>query len=1057
MREIIAFILVLFMCNINLSGQTIKPDEKIISFRAKDIALKEALNMLSLRTDVNISYNNKDIPVDSLITIVSYSKPLGKILDELLKGTNAKYKLVKNQIAIYDYRNLDKKFRGKGEYEIGESPDSGVNGLDNTGQLSENKDENNTEKNREDSERNLSNSENGTNSEKINGVNGSIGEDRSRNSNDSKEGSNSIRNSVAGETDNKDRDVSNSSGSASDKEKKQDDRNKGSDSESDNTSTGKNLNSESKKTNIEGSGKDHIETQGGSLDNPSNSGARKKSKERITISGYLIDENSGEKLVYGNVALSDYTKGTISNEYGFYSFTLPKDSLAIEFSYLGYESVFISDLFLRDTVINIMLSSEVLLNEVLITDTRLNVNELENYEISSVDVLPFDKITSLVSLGGEPDVIRLAHMMPGVNTGADGFGGMNVRGGTIDQNLILFDGVPIYNANHGLGIFSIFNTSTIKSAKLYKGAFPARFEGRLSSVLDIRTREGNKKKLSGDISLGLLTAKATIEGPLGNNGENSFILSARRTFLDPWINATADFLNESNTRKGKISYRFYDLNGKIDVAINKKNRLFVSYYKGNDSFENEASVALTEDGITFTEANLDDWDWGNDVAVLRLNTEVSNKIFLNTSLYYTNYKFDSFGKDRFKEIQNNEIILDSYLGGIYNSNITDIGLRFDLDYIPRPEHYLKLGIAAIHHKFSPNLVFVSTVDDFVGKNEVLTKENLEAEGVGPQLDGTEIQLYVEDEIKLSSRTKINIGFHNSVILTESKTFIFPQPRVSFLTNFNGYFLKGSVSFMSQYLQLLTNSGLGVPADLWLPSTDKLSPQKGWITTAGFGKKISTGSIMGELFYKSMSDIIAFNEGGIFNITENSDWEEFIPKGKGNAYGAEFSYNKDVGKTTWFANYTLSWSNRQFETINNGVSFAARYDRRHAFKVSLIHRISKYSEFTFNWTYASGNRVTVPKRFAEVPLPDGRVDLRLIYEEKNNFQLPDYHRLDIGINLYSTKKWGRQKFSLGVFNAYNRKNPYFVDITRDETQIRTYTFKQFNILPILPSLSYSVSF
>jgi hypothetical protein len=1045
MRKTIAFVVFLFVFNPVLFGQTVKPDEKIISFRATDMALKDALNLLALKTDVNISYNNTDIPTDSLITIVVYSKPLGRVIDQLLQGTYGKYQLVKNQIAIYDYRN-EKDFSSNNSSNTGKNNrESSVNGNNSISGNAISKEQNSN--NQSGNTINTGEGSNGNEEESNNSKNGNVGSTNNAESSNEKVGSGSDGQISGTENGNNSKigtavignESKNSESNVSGENK-----NNSKSSNGDNSDSSTNTNSNSK--NEIGSSKE--------------TNSARKSRELITISGYLIDENSGEKLVYGNVALSDYTKGTISNEYGFYSFTLPKDSLAIEFSYLGYESVSINDYFTRDTVININLSSEVLLNEILITDTRLkNVDQLEldQYEISSVDVLPFDKINSLVSLGGEPDVIRLAHMMPGVNTGADGFGGMNIRGGTIDQNLILFDGVPIYNANHGLGIFSIFNTSTIKSAKLYKGAFPARFEGRLSSVLDIRTREGNKKKLSGDLSIGLLTAKATIEGPIGKSGENSFLFSARRTFIDPWINATAEFLNESNSRRGSTSYRFYDLNGKIDLALNSKNRLFISYYKGNDSFENEASVELTEDGVTFTESNLDDWDWGNDVAVVRVNTEVSNKFFLNTSLYYTKYNFDSFGKDRFKEIENNEIIADSYLAGIFNSNIEDLGLRFDMDYIPRPEHYLKIGFAAIRHKFSPNLVFVTTIDDFVDKEEVITKDAVEARGQGPQINGTELQLYIEDEIKLSSRTKVNVGLHNSAIITENKTFFFPQPRISFLSNRNRYYLKGSLSFMSQYLQLLTNSGLGVPADLWLPSTEKLNPQKGWIATLGFGKKIKSGSIMTELFYKGMNDIIAFNEGGIFNITEDSDWEEFIPKGSGQAYGAEFSYNKDVGRTTWFANYTLSWSNRQFDDINNGVTFAARYDRRHSFKISLIHRISNFSEFTFNWTYASGNRVTVPRRFAEVPLPDGRVDLRLIYEEKNNFQLPDYHRLDLGINFYSTKKWGRQKFSLGVFNAYNRRNPYFVDIVRDETQLRSFTFKQFNILPILPSLSYNLSF
>jgi len=777
--------------------------------------------------------------------------------------------------------------------------------------------------------------------------------------------------------------------------------------------------------------------------------------EQITISGKIEDLRSLERLVYANIVLDDRSKGTISNEFGFYSFTIPKGTKGVNFTYLGYNTFRFEGPITNDTTLNIKLDPEILLNEVLIVDKRIMKNKERNF--GSIDILPLDKIQSIVSLGGESDIRRLAYLMPGVTTGGDGIGGMNVRGGSVDQNLILFDGVPVYNANHALGIFSVFNSNTIKSAKLYKGGFPARFGGRLSSVLDVRTRDGNKKELAGNVSIGLLTMKATLEGPIVKE-KSSFIVSARRTFLDPWIKAGSEFLNENNNREGTTNYRFYDWNAKVDFSISDKTQLLFSYLSGGDKFNNE-SIRETGNGSTlFTDEKETNWDWGNNVGVVQLNSEISSKAFLNLNAYYSDYKFDSFDLNRFRDFTGSVVENDVYNAGIYRSSVQDVGVRLNLDYIPNNTNTFKIGVGLVRHRFAPRLFFVSTIDRFVNGDEELTKNKLESELDGPETTGYDLQSYVEDEIKINSSTRLNLGFHSSYIKTDNSTFFLPQPRANLLIGTGSKYFNTSVSYTSQYLHLLSNSGLGVPADLWLPSTDRLTPQTGIVYSAGVGSTVNDDKDLKlDFFYKKMKNIIAFNQSGIFTLTSMNNWENSIPQGTGRAYGTELSFNKSVGKFNWFTNYTLSWSYRQFAELNDGKEFFARYDRRNSLKISTIYHINSNAEFTFNWIFASGNRVTQPIGFREEPLENGTIDLLLIYGDKNNVQLDAFHRLDLGFNLYNKYSWGRQKISIGVFNAYNRKNPYFIDIERDMSDESNYVFKKYTILPILPSVSYNLSF
>jgi len=869
------------MFALNIQSQQEIPDEKLVSYSAESKSLRDILVGLTKKTKINIAFQDHIIPSDSLITMRVSQKPLGYVIDELIKGTGTKYKIVGNQIVI-----IKDPF-----YE---------------------------------------------------------------------------------------------------------------------------------------------------------------SKDEITISGYIRDVESKESLISANIYTFDKVSGTVSNEYGFFSLSIPKGVQRVYISYLGYKLQVIEVPLTKDTTINVSLDPSIILNEVVIQESKLIEPESS---VASVTHLPLDKIESIMSLGGEPDVIRLTHQLSGVSTGADGFGGMSIRGGSVDQNLILLDGVPIYNPFHALGVVSVFNSKVINSATLYKSGFPARYGSRLASVLDIRTREGNKERIGGDFSLGLIAAKATLEGPIVK-GKSSFLVSARRTILDPWINLASGNLFDED-----INYSFYDINLKTNFKVGKKTRLYLSYYNGKDNFKTELIEETKTDDTTLNAADQLFWNWGNTMGVVRLSHQLSNKAFLKSSAYYTRYKFNSFELDRFQEVVADTTTNFFYNSGIYNSSIRDLGFTTEVDFIPNPRNLIKAGVNIIYHTFTPGILFADQVDQLVPDSVFITSEVLNEALDEPNINGVEFQLYIEDEFRFNEHNRLNVGIHQSIIINRGKTFFNPQPRLAYLYQKDAFSWKASVSFVSQYLHLIANSGIGLPTDVWLPSTDILKPQTGWVASIGSSINNDKGYEYGsEIYYKQMRNAITFTEGAPILINNTDDWEEVIPVGKGSAYGIEFFFNKSIGKVNWIANYTLAYSNRQFDEINNGEPFRYRYDRRHSVKFSLLYKINYNAEFTLSWNYASGNPVTFPEDSRIFIDDEGNSRILLIYPERNNYQLDPFHRLDLGFNFYNKTKLGRHKFHFGLFNAYSRiRNYLFIDLDLVDTDPVKFDTKGFSILPILPNFSWSITF
>jgi len=777
-----------------------------------------------------------------------------------------------------------------------------------------------------------------------------------------------------------------------------------------------------------------------------------------TISGIVRDSETGEPLVNSNVYLFDYSQGVSSNEYGFYSFTLEKGLQRIYSSYIGYEMSIHEVSLTKDTTINIEMVPYTRLKEIIVAEKSLSpIKEIDQPEMASVDVLTIEMINSKLPLVGEPDVMRLAYAMTGVTTGADGFGGMSVRGGETNQNLVLFDGIPVYNAQHGFGLFSIFNSSVIKSAKLYKGAFPSRYSGRLSSVMDIRTREGSFRKFKGDVSLGLLTGEASFEGPIIKE-KASFLVSARRTFVDPWIRSVTKAINDN---QGSTSVYFIDLNAKLNYSIGNSSKIYVSYYTGNDNFDTE-NVGPTDQSSLMIETDELFWDSGNSLASVRWNSRLSQKLFLNASVYRSRYSFISFDHDRvdqYDQMSISTLLSTNYTAAYYRTQIKDLATKLDFDFVPSPSHHFKFGSGYTKHDFSPGFINVTQADELVPIVLQIDAAVLSEEIIDTDLKSTEIEMYVEDEISIGQKIRINLGYNHSIIKTGAKSYHIPQPRMLFSYGNDKSLFKLSLGRMGQFLHTLTNTGLGVPIDVWLPSTDQIEPETSWIFSVGqYQQSKKLGMLGMELFYKKYNNLTRLSENGFVNISANSNWENLIPIGKGTSYGAEFSINKETSKTNVSLGYTLSWSNRQYDEINGGQSFAFRYDRRHVANLSLIRKIGDNIDVSVAWEFGSGTPITLPENQAFIDTGGGGEEIIvLIYKDINNSKLPAYHRLDLGVNIHSDHKWGKSKLTLGLYNAYNRQNPLFRDIEFNPNETPSLSFRDLTILPILPTFRYGISF
>jgi hypothetical protein len=776
-----------------------------------------------------------------------------------------------------------------------------------------------------------------------------------------------------------------------------------------------------------------------------------------TISGYVEDHSSGEKLIAATIYDINTGKGTSANEYGFYSLTLPSGEVNLRVSYVGYTTYHETFLLHADLRMNISLVPSLTLDEVVVTTHRPQ-DVVEDVQMSTVHI-PIREIKSIPMFMGEADVIKTIQLMPGVQSGTEGTSGIYVRGGGPDQNLFLLDGVPIYNANHLFGFFSVFNPDAISNITMTKGGFPAHYGGRLSSVLDIRMKEGNMKEFHGAGSIGLIASKLTLEGPIIRD-KTSFIVSGRRTYLDILARPIIRQINKSNGVEGMSGYYFYDLNAKVNHKFSEKDRLYLSAYHGRDRLYVDNEEKWIENDTSYQINSESGLYWGNLTTALRWNHVFGNKLFGNLSLLYSNYKFDTF--DETQTLLNGKYDLGySYH---YTSGIEDWGGVADFDYRPVPSHAIRFGGKYLYHTFSPGIETLESTDDTL--NLRFNAESIYAH---------EYYVYGEDNFQLGSRIRANIGLHYSGFFVKGKFYHSLQPRFSGRLLVTPHLsVKAAFSRMDQYIHLLTNATIGLPTDIWVPATDKTPPQCSYQSALGLAYNLNDSWYFTlEGFYKTMTRLIDYSEGSSF-FEYGVNWEDKIERnGKGLSYGLEFLVRKDIGRFRGWVGYTLSKVELQFATLNNGEPFPYTYDRRHDVSIVIMFRVNERMDASVTWVYGTGKaRTLAVSRYApdQYDFSNPWDDFNLVYDYpyaircdeeieyfkgRNAYREPAYHRLDVGVNWHKQRDWGRTTWSLGLYNAYNRQNPFFLFFGYDAYGNRA--LKQMSIFMLIPSISYAVEF
>ncbi|MDB5281577.1 MAG: TonB-dependent receptor, partial [Bacteroidota bacterium] len=702
-----------------------------------------------------------------------------------------------------------------------------------------------------------------------------------------------------------------------------------------------------------------------------------KAQNKFTVSGYVKDTANGESLMAAAVYVVELGKGAGTNEFGFYSLTLPAGTYTLKISYIGYAPQLHVVLLTKDVRLNVELGSAAIqTNEVVITGERKGEN-VESTDMGRQEI-KMEEAKSIPAFLGEVDILKTIQLLPGVMSGGEGNTGFYVRGGGPDQNLVLLDGATVYNTGHLLGFFSVFNSDAIKNTTIIKGGMPAEYGGRISSVLDIQMKEGNMKGWNVEGGLGLISSRLTVQGPIKKN-KCSFIVSARRTYIDLVLKPLLKNLNSG--AYANDAYYFYDINAKINYRISDKDRLYLSGYFGRDVFN------FVDPSGTFKV----NFPWGNTTATLRWNHLFSDKLFLNTTVIYNDFGFKAL--TGFQNI-NFDV----------NSAVQEATAKMDFDYSPLVGHLMKFGLQYNFHIFTP----YQTSANAGGTDFASTDQSKKY--------AHETAIYYQDDFEATNWLKINIGLRGSMFNfvgpyskiefdqygraidtlhykpgQNIKTYWGIEPRLALRFKVDKFSsIKAGITLNQQYIHLVSSSTTTLPIDLWVPSTATVKPQIGLQSSVGYFRNFKDDMFETsvELYYKYLWNQIEYGESAVPNIA--IDVEDQFTFGKGWSYGAEFFVKKAKGKWTGWVGYTLAWSWRKFPDINDGKPFLARYDRRHDLSIVNMYEINKHWKISAVFVFATGQRTTLPVSYYLVA---GQVTYT--YGPRNWYQLPPYHRLDLG--------------------------------------------------------------
>ena len=758
-------------------------------------------------------------------------------------------------------------------------------------------------------------------------------------------------------------------------------------------------------------------------------------QKKVTVSGYVQDAQSSETLLGAIIQNRMSNVGTTTNSFGFYTITMPAGQVKLRCSYVGYDGEELNLQLDRDTVINFRLRQSTELSEVVVVSK--NNAGIQATGMGVIDI-PVTQISHTPSLLGETDVIRTLQMLPGVQTGMDGMAGFYVRGGNADENLILLDGTPIYKVDHMYGFFSVFTPEALKKVTFYKSSYPARYNGRLSSVVDVRTKDGDMRRFHGTASIGLLTSRVQFEGPIIKD-RTSFNFSGRTTYVK-WL--AQPFMEKDD----KYGYQFYDLNLKINHRFSDKDRLYLSAYRGRDVMDQDTKDYPNRFGV--------DVGWGNTIASLRWNHIFGNRLFANTTVAYNNYDMDLYSFDHSTWDSGNFENIDV----TYGSSIKDWSAAIDFDYEPIPQHSIKFGGSYTYHTFVPEVVGSNYQKK--GMYEEPTKETF----LLPKrpIYANDALIYAEDDWKIGDALTMNIGGSMAMFRVRRKTYVSFQPRVSVRWQMlNDVALKASYSEMSQCFHLLTSMPISMPTDLWVPITENIKPERsrqlsvGAYYTGWKGWEISL-----EAYTKKLTNVLEYKDGmGFMGFSGN--WERLVSMGEGRSMGLEFMLHRTVGRVTGWLAYTLSKSDRQFSKesgVNGGERFPFTYDRRHNLNLVFNWKAGKNFDLDATWAYYSGVAATIALEQGYIVTPEGSKIADYV-SNRNNYRLPPTHLLCLGANFRKILKRGIERtWNISIYNAYNAMNPTLV-IKKDKvgTGQQYPKLNKITILPIIPSFTVTYKF
>lgn len=755
-------------------------------------------------------------------------------------------------------------------------------------------------------------------------------------------------------------------------------------------------------------------------------------QKKHSITGTVRDASTGETLIGATIQFQELgASGTSTNNYGFYSLSATEGEYTLIFSYIGYEAIVEQVSLHSSQTLNISLTSKGTLQEVVITSSRRGNQQVTSPQMG-LEKLNMAQINMIPVVMGERDILKTVTLMPGIKSGGEGNAGFYVRGGASDQNLILLDEAPVYNASHLLGFFSTFNSDAIKDVSIYKGGMPPEYGGRLSSVLDVKMNDGNNKNFTVQGGLGLIASRLKVEGPIVKD-RGAFMVSARRTYGDIFLKASSDSTINSS------SLYFYDVNAKANYRFDDKNTVYLSGYFGKDVMGVQEIFGT---------------DWGNSTATIRFNHLFSSKLFSNTSLIYSNYNY------AVRSFQNNDEFK-------VTSRIRDFNLKQDFQYTLNSDHSMKFGFNLIHHKISPGDISSNIGSSY---NDVHVEDRY----------GYEPALYVSDEWRASDKLTFLYGLRlggmfvmgpgtfktyaddGSTLTSNSsrsgslvKSYINLEPRLSasYLLDDQSS-VKLSYNRNTQNIHLLSNSSSSSPNDLYMMSSNNVKPEIADQVSAGYFRNFNnnTYEFSAELYYKWMQNQIDYKDGA--QLLANQDVESLLTYGTGRAYGMELFLKKTYGRFNGWVGYTLSRTERKFASINNGNYYPARHDRTHDISLVGIYKLNDRWSFSGAFIYGTGNAVTYPT---------GKYDMggltTFSYSERNGHRQPATHRLDLGATLEGKKhKRFQSSWTFGIYNVYAYHNPYSITFRDSKTVPNTTEAVQTSLLPIpIPSVTWDFKF